>query len=123
MRVKNANRVKDAVRKRDGYQCRDCGMSQDEHIEIRGKQLHVHRLVRGTEYSVDGFALCIDCHGARHRKAGDLLRGRAKTSSLGVRLEASLVDRLAALAKENRRTLTAEVLLAIESYLRRPESI
>jgi len=38
--------------------------------------------------------------------------------ALGIRLDESLVERLRKLAKKNRRTLTAEMSLAIEQHLK-----
>lgn len=45
-------------------------------------------------------------------------KDRHKTKSLGVRLDKSLVDKFRELAKANRRTLTAEMALALERHLR-----
>lgn len=61
--------IKAAVRKRDGFLCVDCGITQGQHIEHFGRGLDVHRLSPGSEYSIDGcVALCFSCHGIRHRK-------------------------------------------------------
>lgn len=43
---------------------------------------------------------------------------RHKTKALGVRLDPSLVDQFRQLAKTNRRTLTAEMSIAMEHHLR-----
>lgn len=75
IRVMNASNVKKAVRARDGYRCVDCGIPQDEYIEAAGRGLEVHRLKRGTPYTIEGcVTLCRKCHMRRHKKAGDLLR-------------------------------------------------
>lgn len=46
--------IKAAVRKRDGFLCVDCGITQGQHIEHFGRGLDVHRLSPGSEYSIDG---------------------------------------------------------------------
>jgi hypothetical protein len=58
-------RIKAAVRKRDQHKCRRCGMTSKKHREkLRGKDLEVHRLFPGSEYSVNGcITLCRWCHG------------------------------------------------------------
>jgi hypothetical protein len=57
--------IKATVRKRDGYQCRDCGRGV-----VLGKylkKLDVHRLVPGSPYTLDGcITFCRRCHKRRH---------------------------------------------------------
>lgn len=45
-------------------------------------------------------------------------KDRHKTKSLGVRLDEAVIEQFRELAKKNRRTLTAELLLALERHLR-----
>jgi hypothetical protein len=60
--------IKAAVRERDGYRCRDCGMTAAQHVERFGKTLEVHRVVPGSPYTVDGcVTLCRPCHGPKPR--------------------------------------------------------
>jgi 5-methylcytosine-specific restriction endonuclease McrA len=60
----NVLEIKRAVRERDGNCCTQCGVDNADHLELHGKSLHVHRLIPGSEYSVEGcVTLCIDCHG------------------------------------------------------------
>lgn len=65
--------IKAAVRTRDGFRCVDCGMTNDESIALTEIQLDVHRLVPGSDYSVDGcVTLCRSCHGKKPRALEDL---------------------------------------------------
>jgi hypothetical protein len=67
---KGAGQVKRAVRKRDGYCCTKCGMTNAEHLKRYGSQLEVHRLEPGSAYTVDGcVTLCKGCHGAEPKLA------------------------------------------------------
>lgn len=60
-----AKEIKAAVRERDG-RCVDCGAARS--IGKTGT-LEAHRLVPGSEYTLDGCAtLCRGCHAARHWK-------------------------------------------------------
>jgi hypothetical protein len=68
--------VKDAVRARDGYKCRDCGMTNDDHVEQTGKQLEVHRLIPGSYYNKGWcVTLCRECHGKKPRKLEGIIFG------------------------------------------------
>lgn len=59
--------AKQAVRERDGHKCVDCG--QPDSTKTRRTLLHVHRLVPGSVYTVEGCVLvCIPCHRKRHHK-------------------------------------------------------
>jgi 5-methylcytosine-specific restriction endonuclease McrA len=57
-----------AIRRRDGWRCRDCGAQR------RGRALHVHHLIRAEEWDRAGSAndpenlisLCGSCHSHRH---------------------------------------------------------
>jgi 5-methylcytosine-specific restriction endonuclease McrA len=64
--------VKKAVRKRDQNQCRDCGMTHQEHLAKYDRDLQVHRLVPRTNYvKSDCVTLCIPCHGKKPRRTED----------------------------------------------------
>jgi 5-methylcytosine-specific restriction endonuclease McrA len=55
--------VKEAVRLRDGMCCKECGMTDAEHVRYYGRTLDVHRINPGSEYTVDGcVTLCRMCH-------------------------------------------------------------
>jgi hypothetical protein len=59
--------VKKAVRARDGYACTKCGMSNRKCQTTYGRSLHVHRIVPGSRYTVDGCtSLCRRCHQIEH---------------------------------------------------------
>jgi 5-methylcytosine-specific restriction endonuclease McrA len=73
-------RIKAAVRKRDGFCCTMCGMTNEEHRKTHGQQLEVHRLVPGSLYAIPGCAtVCKGCH-------KDLPRSRHGTAEGPVRL-------------------------------------
>jgi hypothetical protein len=60
-------RARRAVRERDGNCCADCGMVNKDHTAKYGRGLHVHRLVPGSRYTVEGCILvCTPCHWLRH---------------------------------------------------------
>jgi hypothetical protein len=55
--------IKASVRRRDGFCCVGCGMSSEEHRQRYKKQLHVHRKVPRSAYTIDGcVTLCYSCH-------------------------------------------------------------
>jgi len=66
-------KIRHYVRARDGYKCRDCGISQDKHLEKTGKRLHVHHTIPARDredpqvYNAVGnlITLCSKCHGQR----------------------------------------------------------
>jgi hypothetical protein len=59
----NELKVKEAVRARDGYRCRECGMTNAEHQRHFGRSLEVHRFIPGAAYTVEGCGtLCRWCH-------------------------------------------------------------
>jgi 5-methylcytosine-specific restriction endonuclease McrA len=83
--------IKESVRKRDGYKCVDCGMTQGEVSRIKSAErwdrwrthinphavqtysllfkLDVHRLVPGGPYALENcVTVCRKCHARRHRE-------------------------------------------------------
>ena len=58
------------VRERDGYECVDCGTTQDEHKSEHDQALHVHHLIKARDVddpeernAVENLVtLCRDCH-------------------------------------------------------------
>jgi hypothetical protein len=84
--------IKAAVRKRDGFRCVDCGITQDEY----GITLEVHRLKPGSAYTADGcVTTCAGCHGKRHRGTGTHGRpalGQVKTYRSPVRRESVMLS-------------------------------
>lgn len=64
--------IKAAVRERDGYKCRECCMSNFEHVLNTGRSLEVHRLVPGSKYTIEGcVTLCRKCHGPKPKVPRD----------------------------------------------------
>ncbi len=73
-----ANEVRKQVRLRDGA-CVVCGMTTEQHVEYYGRALDVHRIVPGSEYTLEGcVAVCRYCHGAMP-KSRPLIRRRYRT--------------------------------------------
>lgn len=84
--------LKRHVRERDGMSCTKCGMSNADHVERYGKSLHVHRVVPGSEYAIDGcVTLCFPCHGPEPKSP----RGKGKGAQ-PVQLPAALREACAA---------------------------
>lgn len=55
--------IKALVRFRDGYRCRECGMTAKDHFRRYKKSLEVHRIVPGSRYTIRGcVTLCRSCH-------------------------------------------------------------
>jgi len=66
--------IKAAVRARDEFKCRDCGKTNEQHLEETDRQLQVHRSLPGLAYSEFWcVTICLDCHNKRPRKLIDLL--------------------------------------------------
>jgi hypothetical protein len=109
--------IKAAVRARDG-RCTECGMSNEEHVSLCGKQLHVHRVQPGSPYSLEGcVSLCKNCHArAPKRKPGE-----NDTDSRGdmVRIPLTHYKKMQVLARRHDRRVSKEVKLALEDYMRK----
>ncbi len=65
--------IKEAVRQRDGQVCTRCGRSKEDHLRMYGRNLHVHRVIAGSVYTLTGcVTLCYQCHsfedGKSHRE-------------------------------------------------------
>ena len=64
-------RVKDAVRKRDGFRCVRCGITNERNKEVYGRQLDVRRRRPGSAYTVDGCeTLCRACNVRTSQRKG-----------------------------------------------------
>jgi hypothetical protein len=109
--------TKALVRHRDGYRCTDCGMTASEHFLRTGRNLDVHRLVPGSPYTIAGcVTLCRRCH--RLKPKLPRLTGSESRGFVGLTLNAELVRLFRSLAAKNRRTLTAELSIAMEQHLK-----
>jgi 5-methylcytosine-specific restriction endonuclease McrA len=42
--VKFTEELKDQIRKRDNYECQNCGMTEEEHLIVIGQVLHIHHI-------------------------------------------------------------------------------
>lgn len=68
--------IKALVRNRDGFACRKCGMTSEEHYKQYDKQLDVHRLLPGAPYTIEGcVTLCRSCHGKMPKNVEDACFG------------------------------------------------
>jgi hypothetical protein len=109
--------IKAAVRARDGH-CTECGLSNQEHVSLCGKQLHVHRVQPGSPYSVEGcVSLCKNCHAkAPKRKCGE-----DDQDSRGgmVCVKETLAQQADFLCEQNATNLTQEVNRALRELLMR----
>lgn len=111
-------KIKDAVRARDGYRCVHCGMSQDEHLRRYGCRLHVHRKRPGSKYTQAGSeTVCFSCHGPLPRRAwgekieADRVAGRPLTLSVEIRRQLfDALERCRRAKKWTRRTAVEEAL-------------
>jgi transposase len=69
---------KETVRERDGRQCVDCGMSDNEHRDAYGCTLHVHHIIPARTASNPAVynarrnlvTLCASCHEHREKQMG-----------------------------------------------------
>ncbi len=76
--------IKALVRHRDGYRCMECGMTATDHVEKCGRNLEVHRIAPGSEYTLAGcVTLCKKCHGRKPKSP----RGHGDKSVLSLRLD------------------------------------
>lgn len=86
--------IRELVRARDGYRCRDCGATNDEHLEKYGMKLSVHRLVRGSPYTLEGcVTLCNACHAGRPEHRPDESSNKVGSRLVALRRQAGLTQR------------------------------
>jgi hypothetical protein len=116
------HQIKAAVRARDGFRCRLCGMGADEHASRFGRGLEVHRIIPGSDYTLDGcMTLCRPCHDLQPRSPRGFVQARRLELGLPfrftVRIDAALVRAARAYAKDEMRTLRATVTLALRKFL------
>ena len=104
--------VKEAVRKRDGYSCVECGMTESEHIERFGKKLDVHRLVPNSAYSIDGCeTLCRACHGPKPKSPP------GTTGLIYVHIDPDLGKAFEELLAKSRLSIKAQLEIILEKHL------
>lgn len=114
-------KIKDEARERDGYKCVDCGMSREDHVGTYGRNLDVHRLLPGSEYTIDGcVTVCFKCHRARHKVLPRAPRGQGRDFARDIRLvriREKFAKQLTELAKRNETNFTQEVNRAVREFL------
>jgi len=56
--------LREQIRKRDNYTCKNCGMIEEEHLIVYGRLLHVHHIDYDKKNCVEGnlITLCISCN-------------------------------------------------------------
>lgn len=107
--------IKATVRKRDGYQCTKCNMTRAEHFARYERDLEVHRLTPGSEYTLEGcITVCCSCHGSEPKRPRGSCRDR-----LAFHLEQPLLDAVESLVETTRPqpTITSVIVAALEEYL------
>lgn len=116
--------VKQQVRDRDGM-CVDCEITAAEHMAKYQDQLDVHRLVKGSKYTLQGcVALCRQCHARRHRKTC-VPPVKKSSSPLTVTLVAGvspeLRDLVFEIATKENTTVNRVVARLLAKQLKRPD--
>lgn len=78
----NWNKTRQRVLERDGYECRFCGKTEEEHVEDTGRGIDVHHIIPRSDGGGDVMnnlaALCRSCHRTMEnlhgRAMGDVVR-------------------------------------------------
>lgn len=113
----NVAQIKEAVRKRDGYRCTECGMTREQHQKRYGCTLEVHRIVPGSAYTMEGaVTLCCSCHGPKPKRPRGTLSKRGELA-LVIDVEPALKVALDGWVAANRRTLKAQLTMLFEQAL------
>jgi hypothetical protein len=107
-----SERVKAAVRERDGHRCTQCGLTARQHRRRFGRGLEVHRSSPGSVYSLEGcVTLCRPCHYQKPKLP------RGTSSFLRFIIPQDLLDVIEASAQQIGRTRTTEVVRRLkEAY-------
>jgi hypothetical protein len=120
-RGRRTSPIKMSVRERDGNRCVDCGFSPGAGQD----NLHVHRLIPGSQYTVDGcIAVCPKCHARRHQKPGNPPRKATTpkpTASIQVYGSARLKDLIGEAADKEGFPLSEYVARVMAEHLGHPE--
>jgi 5-methylcytosine-specific restriction endonuclease McrA len=58
------NQLKEFIRQRDNYECQNCGMTEKEHLIVRGVDLHIHHIDynKFNNYKNNLITLCERCN-------------------------------------------------------------
>jgi hypothetical protein len=56
--------LKEIIRKRDNYECQNCGMTEEEHLIVNGQVLHIHHIDHNTKNSNEKnlITVCKSCN-------------------------------------------------------------
>lgn len=115
--TQDASKIKREIRQRDGWRCTECGLSDEEHHELYGKTLEVHRIIPGSSYDLEGCTtLCRACHGSKPKRENGV--AMEETGRAMVPIPQDLYLELKALARENNRPVSWEIREILEQALR-----
>ena len=110
----NVLQIKATVRERDRQRCTECGMTADEHRLTYGRTLDVHRIVPGSEYTLDGcVTLCKPCHSTKPQR----VRGTVPRTHTVFRVPMDLYEELSAVAVRNGRRVNQELAIAFQRHV------
>lgn len=108
----NVSELKNAVRKRDGYRCTRCRMTNNKHLTTYGKCLDVHRLTPGGPYTIDGcITICRSCHGPLPKSK------RSVSRIVHLKLSQDVYDALLKACRQDRRSPPNGAKILIELQL------
>jgi hypothetical protein len=114
--------IKRRVRERDGNCCTKCGLTSDKHIAKYGKGLEVHRVIPGSEYTLEGcVTLCKSCHGYQIR-GPRRERPVVCRETLLVMIEPALRERIDRASSRFQISVGAYIRLATTERLERDEA-
>jgi hypothetical protein len=113
-----SERIKATVRDRDGHRCTQCGMTARRHRRRYGRTLHVHRLLPGGPYTLEGcVTLCVRCHGDKPKSPVGSVPSQCQHPRLAFHLPADFLAFIDSVAEELGRTRTTEVVRRLkEAY-------
>jgi hypothetical protein len=112
--------VKAAVRRRDGYRCTQCGVTNLTYLAVTGRSLDVHRIVPGSEYTLDGcVTLCRKCHGPKPRRPHHYSPPPGEGRKYVIYLKPELAATLRAYVDEHEKAVQKVIARAIRQFLER----
>jgi 5-methylcytosine-specific restriction endonuclease McrA len=112
--------IKAAVRARDGFRCTECGVTSLKYLAITGRSLDVHRIIPGSEYTVDGcVTLCRQCHGPKPRRPYRYKVTPGQRRLVAAFLKPELAAAFDAYVKEHNAVAYKVVARAIRQFLAR----
>lgn len=110
--------IKAAVRKRDGYACTRCGMNRAQHFAHYERDLDVHRVTPGSEYTMEGcITVCRSCHGPLPKC--DYNSDPRAGVNLNVWLPKELMEVFESLRRKDLRSKKDQVIIILRDYFSR----